>query len=290
MSRKSAELLARANALAPLSGADLVTLCDFLYARTGMQFGESKRYYIDRRVADRMAQHHTKSFGDYFALLRADAGETEQLINSFTINETYFYREEHQLACLSRSILPEIIATKRPGDKIRIWSVPCSSGEEPYSIAIWLLENWALVDAYNVEIVGSDIDTDIMAQALAGNYGQRAVMRLSPDLVQRYFTPLDDGRLQLIADLRESVTFTPANIMDPAAVARLGRFDVIFCRNLLIYFDAVARAQCMHTLFKSLVPGGYICLGHSESMSRISERFTTRRFPDAIVYQKPEQA
>ena len=290
MSRKSAELLARANALAPLSSTDLVTLCDFLYARTGMQFGESKRYYIDRRVADRMAQHHTKSFGDYFALLRANADETEQLINSFTINETYFYREEHQLACLSRSILPEIIQSKRPGDRIRIWSVPCSSGEEPYSIAIWLLENWALVDAYNVEIVGSDIDTDIVAQALDANYGQRAVMRLSPDLVQRYFTQLDDGRLRLISDLRESVTFTQTNIMDPAAVARLGSFDVIFCRNLLIYFDAAARVQCMRIMFKSLVPGGYICLGHSESMTRISEHFVTRRFADAIVYQKPETA
>ena len=289
MTRRGGDLLAKAAALAPLSAADLATLSDFLQARTGMRFGESKRYYIERRVADRMAQRNLTAFADYYALLRSHADEAEQLINSFTVNETYFYREQHQLACLSQSILPEIIGSKAPGDKIRIWSVPCSSGEEPYSIAIWLLENWALVDAFNVEIVGSDIDTDIVAEALEANYGGRALMRLSPKLVERYFTPVENGRARLIDDLRESVSFTACNITDAASVAQQGRFDVIFCRNLLIYFDASARVRCMENLFSSLVPGGYMCLGHSESMSRISERFVTRRFPDAIVYQRPEQ-
>lgn len=290
MTRSRAELLERAMALPPLSATDLATLTDFLHARTGMRFGEAKRYYIDRRVADRMAQRHLSNFADYNALLRSEPGEVERLINSFTINETYFYREEHQLSCLSQSILPEIIRSKQPGEKIRIWSVPCSSGEEPYSIAIWLLENWGLVDAYNVEIVGSDIDTDIIAEALEADYGSRAVMRLSPELITRYFEPMPNGSVQLIKDLRESVTFIPCNIMEPASVSRQGRFDVIFCRNLLIYFDAAARVRCMENLFASLLPGGFMCLGHSESMSRISERFTTRRFSQAIVYQRPEEA
>jgi chemotaxis protein methyltransferase CheR len=290
MTRSRADLLDRARALPPLSAGDLATLTDFLHARTGMRFGETKRYYIDRRVADRMAQRRLTNFADYHALLRSEPSEVEQLINSFTINETYFYREEHQLSCLSQSILPEIIRSKQPGEKIRIWSVPCSSGEEPYSIAIWLLENWALVDAYNVEIVGSDIDTDIITEALEADYGSRAVMRLPPELIDRYFAPSLSGRVQLIDDLRESVTFTPCNITDPASVARQGRFDVIFCRNLLIYFDASARVRCMENLFASLLPGGYMCLGHSESMSRISDQFVTQRFPHAIVYQRPEEA
>ena len=284
------ELIARANAIAPLSADDLAAICDFVYARTGMKFGEAKRYYIDRRVAERMARRRLTSFSDYHALLRVDPRESEQLINSFTVNETYFYREEHQLACLSGSILPEVVQGKRPGDKIRIWSVPCSSGEEPYSIAIWLLENWALVDAYHVEIVGSDIDTDIIAEALEANYGPRSVMRLPAALVQRYFAPVANGRVRLIDDLRESVLFTPVNIVDPASVARAGRFDVIFCRNLLIYFDEPGRSRCMSSLFDSLLPGGYMCLGHSESMSRMSAHFLTRRFPEAIVYQRPGSA
>lgn len=289
MSRRRTEVSDQANALEPLRAGDLAKLCEFLYARTGMQFGESKRYYIDRRVADRMAERQTSSFADYFALLRTDGDEAEKLVNSFTVNETYFYREQHQLASLSGSILPEIIKSKKPGDKIRIWSVPCSSGEEPYSIAIWLLENWSLVDAYHVEIVGSDIDTDIVARALDARYGRRALARLPPELVERYFAPAEYGQVRLIEDLRESVIFTAVNIMDPASVARHGAFDVVFCRNLLIYFDEAARIRCMQSLFNSLAPGGYICLGHSESMSRISERFITRRLPDGVVYQRPER-
>jgi chemotaxis protein methyltransferase CheR len=130
---------------APLSTGSLQRLCDFLYRRTGMAYGEAKRYYVERRVADRMERAGIRSFPAYLALLQIDDAEVERLINAFTVNETYFYREEHQLHCLSRSLLPELAATRRPGDLIRIWSVPCSTGEEPYSLAIWMLENWAMV-------------------------------------------------------------------------------------------------------------------------------------------------
>jgi len=145
--------------LEPLSAADLEEICALIYKRSGMVFGETKRYYIERRITDLLRQRRARSVRDYISILRSDFGESELLINSFTINETYFYRELHQLSCLSNSILPDLIRAKGPGDRIRIWSMPCSSGEEPYSIAIWLLEHWPLVDAYNVEIVGSDIDT-----------------------------------------------------------------------------------------------------------------------------------
>ncbi len=161
-----------------LSAADLERLCDFLYRRTGMLFGESKRYYIDRRLAERMTEIGTGSFPVYFSYLRTDPHEAERLINSFTVNETYFYREEHQLRCMSQSLLPVIVAKRNPGDRVRIWSVPCSTGEEPYSIAIWLLENWAMVDTYNIEIVGSDIDTHVLADAQRGEYGERALSHL----------------------------------------------------------------------------------------------------------------
>jgi chemotaxis protein methyltransferase CheR len=253
-----------------------------------MVFGESKRYYIERRVAGLMTIAAASSASSYLALLRSDTSEVERLINSFTINETYFYREEHQLACLGRSILPAIIRSKQPGDRIRIWSMPCSTGEEAYSIALWLLENWTLVDAYNIEIVGSDIDTAALNQALTGYYGQRSLGRLSPELQDRYFEPVADDVRRLIADLRESVTFTRANIIDRSTLSSLGLFDVIFCRNLLIYFDEKAREVAADNLHDFLAPGGYICLGHTESMTRISELFEAVRFPDAIVYRRPE--
>ncbi len=270
-----------------LTADDLRRLCAFLYQRTGMIFGESKRYYIERRVAERMTATGARSFPVYFSHVEADAGEVEHLINIFTVNEAYFYREEHQLLCLGRSLLPGIVQHRKPGDLVRIWSVPCSTGEEPYSIAIWLLENWPLVDAYNIEIVGSDIDTRVLLEAQAGDYGARALSRLPPDVVERYFEPTGEGQRRLIEDLRESVRFTQANLVDTASVAAQGRFDIVFCRNVLIYFDDASRLLAANNLYDALRPGGYICLGHTESMTRISKRFDLRRFEDAIVYQRP---
>jgi chemotaxis protein methyltransferase CheR len=272
---------------APLSPDHLRRLCAFLYLRTGMSYGETKRYFIERRVADGMGRAGLRSFPAYLTLLHTDSGEAEALINSFTVNETYFYREEHQLRCLGRSLLPEIVARRGPGDLVRIWSVPCSTGEEPYSVAIWLLENWPLVDAYNIEILGSDIDTRVLAEAALGDYGERALGRLSAEERDRYFLPAQNGLRRVIPDLRESVRFTQVNLVDAAGMAAHGRFDVILCRNVLIYFDDESRLAASRTLFEALNPGGFVCLGHTESMSRISDRFTLRRFPDAIVFQRP---
>lgn len=268
-----------------LSSRDLEEICAIIYKHSGMVFGESKRYYIERRITDLISQRRAVSVRHYLSLLRGDLHEAELLINSFTVNETYFYREQHQLACLGNSILPDLIRTRQPGDRLRILSIPCSSGEEPYSIAIWLLENWRLVDAYNIEIIGSDIDTEILQQAMDGLYGPRSLSKLPDDVLERYFEPAANQERRLISDLRESVTFIRGNIIDPQSLAALGSYDVIFCRNLLIYFDDAARELAVRNLHRMLAPGGYICLGHTESMSRISTSFEAVRFPDAIVYR-----
>ncbi|MBS0335002.1 MAG: protein-glutamate O-methyltransferase CheR, partial [Proteobacteria bacterium] len=187
-----------------LSPDDLARFCEYLGRRTGMIFGESKRYYIDRRVADRMAKTGEADFAGYFARLRSHPAELQAVTNAFAINETYFYREAHQLACLSRSLLPEIVADKGPGDRVRIWSAPCSTGEEPYSIAIWLLEHWPMVDAYNVEIVGSDIDTEALSDARRRDYGPHALARVPPDDPDRYLETATDDRRSIIPDFRDS--------------------------------------------------------------------------------------
>ena len=263
-------------------------LCEFIYRRTGMVFTEAKRYYVERRVVERMAATDSSSFESYFARLRAvPLEEIAQFVNAFTVNETYFYREEHQLSCLTSDLLAERLKTKTQGDQIRIWSVPCSTGEEPYSIAIWLLENWPLVDRYDIEIVGSDIDTGVVTLARAGIYGKRALMRLPPHVVAKYFEHDGEETWRIIEDLRQSVRFTAANIVDPTETRLHGRFDVIFCRNVLIYFDDTSRRTAAENLYENLFPGGFICLGHTESMSRISPLFEVARFADAIVYQRP---
>ena len=273
-----------------LDAEELRRVCEVVYRRTGMTYGEAKRYFVERRVVEHMARSNSGSFAAYMALLRWDEGEVERLINSFTVNETYFYREEHQLRCLGGCILPEIVGGRRPGDLVRIWSFPCATGEEPYSIALWLLENWRLVDAYNVEIVGSDIDTEALAAAAHGVYGERALSRLPAGVVAGYFEPPADGLRRIIADIRESVKLTRANLVDAASMAEQGRFDIVFCRNVLIYFDEAARLAAARHLFEALNPGGFLCLGHTESMARISDLFAVRRFEEAIVYQRPPAA
>ncbi len=266
-------------------------LCEFLYRRTGMIFTETKRYYVERRVVERMLATGSDSFANYFTRLRADLrGEIEQFVNAFTVNETYFYREDHQLRCLTSDLLARRIRYRQKGDAIRIWSVPCSTGEEPYSIAMWLLENWALVDDYEIEIVGSDIDTQVLELAREGIFGKRALMRLGADLVTKYFSRVDDDHWQIIADLRDSVRLTSVNIVEQNETRPHGQFDVIFCRNVLIYFDDASRRIAAENLFENLLPGGYMCLGHAESMSRISPLFEVARFADAIVYQRPDPA
>lgn len=268
------------------SDADIAAVGALLYRWTGMIFGANKRYYIERRVSERMGRLGLAQPAGYFDHVARHLDEREALINAFTINETYFYREDHQLAAMSRDMLPQIVRTKRPGDHVRIWSMPCSTGEECYSIALWLLENWALVDAYHVEIVGSDIDTAALDLAREGRYTPRALARLPAPVLSAYFEPESKHRRRIIGDLRESVRFTYANIVDSATLAALGQFDIILCRNLLIYFDDTSRLIAANNLHAALKTGGFLCLGHSESMSRISSRFELVRFDDAIVYRR----
>lgn len=264
-------------------------LCEFLYRRTGMLFAEDKRYYIDRRLHERIVATGSSSFQSYFALLRSGLeGEVEHLVNAFTVNETYFFREEHQLRCMTNDLLPTVLRNKPPNEPIRIWSVPCSTGEEPYSIGIWLMEHFPAVDDYQIEIVGSDIDTRVLAAASEGVYGTRSLMKLPPSLIERYFEHPSSSTYRIDAGLRNSIQFTEVNLVDARAVAQHQGFDIVLCRNLLIYFDDASRRIAAENLYDSLRPGGFVCLGHSETMSRISSLFRVCRYPDAIVYQRPE--
>jgi chemotaxis protein methyltransferase CheR len=260
------------------------------YRKTGIVFGESKRYFVDRRLAERMAATRCESFAAYMNLLRLSdprAEEFQNLINVMTVNETYFYREAYQFRCMLESMLPELTSKRRPGDQVQIWSMPCSTGEEPYSVAIHLLDGWAEVDRWDVRLIATDIDTKVLDQAREGLYDARSVQHVPARALDRYFVPVGLDRWQVIADLRQSIEFRQANITSEPDMKNFHDIDVIFCRNLLIYFDDISRRQAIEFLYDTLRPGGFICLGHAESMSRISSLFTVRKFPHAIVYQKP---
>lgn len=271
-----------------ISADDFQRFREYFYRRSGIQFEPSKRYFVDKRLAERIRATGCSGFRDYFAKLRFETSgaEWQALVNEMTVNETYFMREDYQFECLIGSMLPELTAHKRPGEPLRIWVMPSSSGEEAYTIAMFLLERWPQLAERDVEIISSDIDTRILAQAQAGLYSQRAIQQLPASWLQKYFTR-EAGGWRICKMLRDAVAFTRVNLNDAAEVAAYRGFDVVFCRNLLIYFDDASRRQAAESFFDVLRPGGFICLGHSESMSRISSLFRIRKFPQAIVYQKP---
>jgi len=262
---------------------------DFFYRKTGIRFEDSKRYFVDKRLIERMRLTGHKLFRSYFTELRFQTSgiELQELINVMTVNETYFFREEYQFECLVESVLNEVVKNKAPEDVIRIWSIPSSTGEEPYSIAIYLLEFWDKIDEYDVEIISSDIDTHVLEKCAKGVYSPRSVKPLPKTILNRYFKQKGKDEFQIDEDLRESIEFTQVNLSDSSQTRHYRNIDVVFCRNLLIYFDEASRRQASDVFFDALNSGGYIFLGHSESMSRISSLFKVKKFPKAITYQKP---
>ena len=215
--------------------------------------------------------------------------ESASLIDSLTVNETYFLRESYQLDCLVRDVMPEIVRDRRSAAPIRIWSIPCSTGEEPYSIAITLLDSWPEVDSYDLEITGADIDSSVLARARQGTYGARAFQKMPEQVRRRYFTREDNESWTIIPEIRRSIEFVSLNVTDPVDMQQVREADVIFCRNMLIYFDEASQRSAVQALYEALAPGGFFFMGHSESMSRMSSSFRPRRFHDAIVYQRPPE-
>ncbi len=203
---------------------------EFFYRKTGILFEDSKRYFVDKRLVERMIASGYASFNHYFTFMRfqASGAELQALTNIMTVNETYFFREEYHFKCLVQSILPELTQTKPPGSLIRIWSIPSSSGEEPYSIALYLTEYWSGIDHWDVELISSDIDTDIIHRARQGKYSPRAIQYVPPDLLQTHFVPTADGEYQISDDMRQAVEFTRVNLNEPTDTRSYRGFDVIF--------------------------------------------------------------
>jgi chemotaxis protein methyltransferase CheR len=274
-----------------ITNEDFLKFKEYFYRRTGISFETSKRYFVDKRLVERIEATGTGTFRSYFTLLRFQASgeELQHLTNIMTVNETYFLREEYQFKCLVDSILPEIIKKRIGVATIRIWCIPSSSGEEPYSVAMYLLEKWPGIKQWDIEIISSDIDTSILRRARAGRYSARSIQHVPEPWLKKYFKSVGD-EYQLCEDLREAVQFTRVNLSEPVETLSYRNFDVIFCRNLLIYFDDASRKAAADTFYEALNPGGYLCLGHSESMSRISSLFEVRKFPEAIVYRKSLEA
>lgn len=274
---------------ARLTLSDFEKFSAFFYDKTGIIFEQRRMYFVRKRLARRMQETGTDSFNSYFALMRTEPSQQEfqQLVNAMTVNETYFFREDYQLDILVKTVLDEVVANQRQSDMLRIWSVPCSTGEEPYSIAIKLLEQWPPIQRLDVKLLASDIDTSVLAAAERAAYSDRSVTHVTPQLRTKYFTRSSDGLWLLSREIVDCVQRLRVNITDTKTRDLIPKMDVIFCRNMLIYFDDESRRVAASVLYDALKPKGFLFLGHSESMNRISSLFRVRRFGNCIVYQKP---
>ncbi len=274
-----------------MSDEEFRQIRDFIYDHCGLHFDVESKYMLEKRLNKRLTHHQLSSFKDYYYQLRYSRERDDELatvIDLLTTNETYFFREDFQLKTFSDEILPEIMKSKRSnGDRsLRIWSAGCSSGEEPYTIAMLLLQNPEL-RRWDIEIIGTDISKQVLALAREGVYSKNSFRCTDDFYLQRYFSEQDD-KLRITDNVKRLVTISHLNLLDDRHVSLLGRMDVIFCRNVIIYFDLLAKKKVIATLYNQLQNGGFLLLGHSESLMNISTQFDLRHFTHDMVYQRPD--
>ena len=252
-----------------------------------MFFSDTSKYLLQKRLSPRAKELNFDSFQKYFYFLQYDPraeAEFDQIYDLVTTNETYFFREPAQLAALVDEIIPEMVTRKQIG-KVRIWSAGCSSGEEPYSIAM-LLQESGIYSKASVEIFGSDLNQQVLARARKGVYRESAFRATTPALRERYFTEQPDHTWRIADEIRNRVSFGRLNIYDGARVSLVGYLDVVVCRNVIIYFDDASKKTVINGFYNRLVEGGYLLLGHSESLISLSTQFKLRHLKNDMVYQK----
>lgn len=260
---------------------------DQIYKRTGMWFSDTSKYLLQKRLSPRARELNFESFQKYFYFLQYDPraeAEFDQIYDLVTTNETYFFREPAQLAAFADEIVPEILERKSV-KKIRIWSAGCSSGEEPYSIAM-LLSEAGYYERAAFEIFASDINQQVLAKARRGHYRESAFRATDGPLRDKYFSRNDDGSWHIHDDIRNRVSFGRLNLYDEPRVSLLGHLDVIFCRNVIIYFDDQSKKVVVSNFYNRLTDAGYLLLGHSESLISLSTQFKLRHLKNDMVYQK----
>jgi len=273
----------------PMSDEEFRLLRDQVYGHSGIFFDDGARYLLEKRLSRRLIQLSMTTFRDYYYYLRYDQQrdhEFVELMDILTTNETYFFREDFQLKAFTDEILPEIIAGKEAqGDRtLRIWSAGCSSGEEPYTLSMLLLEQKCLA-GWRVEIIGSDISQRVLQLARKGVYGRASFRTTDDHYLRTYFEEVEGG-YRVNNAVRERVSLSQLNLFDPPRLMLLGKMDIVFCRNVIIYFDQTAKKQVIDNFHRMLHNGGFLLLGHSESLMNISTAFSLRHFKNDMVYQK----
>ncbi len=274
-----------------MSAPEFQGLRDFIYAKTGIFFNESKQYFLENRLQRRLGDLKLRTYREYLDLVQGGAGreELKQLFIEITTNETSFWRNPPQIEAFQRVVLPEAVklARDRCATKFRIWSAACSSGEDPYTLAMVCQEaRETLLKGLGVEILATDISEKVLAQAREGIYGSYTLRNLTPAQLKQHFAADGVDLYQVRPELKAMVQFRNFNLVDWPGYRSLGAFDVIFCRNVLIYFDEAVKSQVLKGFHEQLQPKAYLLVGHSESIHSFNTGFELLHFSKAMGYRK----
>lgn len=262
---------------------------DLIYTESGINLNSSKRNLVQSRLQKRLRVKNVDSFTDYYHLVTNDSSREElvQMIDCISTNKTHFFREIRHFNLLNDQILPELIKKKfvERNSKLRIWSAACSSGEEAYTLAMLLYNQLEAHGRVDAKILATDISTKVLSKAIKGIYGQEQVKDVPPDFLKRFFSVSYNGEevLYKIKDFaKDLVIFRRSNLLELKAACK-NKFDIIFCRNVMIYFDCETRYELIKKYYDMLTPEGYLFLSHSETLTGRDHNF---RFIEPAVYQK----
>lgn len=274
-----------------LSEEEFRLLRDFIHERFGIYFEESQKGSLRSRLQGRVASLDLLSFEDYYQYLRFGPQRTDELqrvISHLTNNETYFFREMAQLQVFGDHVLKRLKERKAAsGDRrLRVLSAGCSTGEEPYSLAMILYDSGQFFWNWVVQVVGLDVDPLALEKARRATYFHNSFRSVEPALIERHFVKRGAG-LEVREAIRRLVQFRQGSILDRESYAGLAPLDAVLCRNVLIYFSEAAIRRVVSHFLELLAPGGFLLLGHAESLSRVTDAFTPIRFKGAMVYEKP---
>lgn len=274
---------------------ELIRIRDLIYQVAGIFHPDNKLRLLLDRCHRRMKEANAQTLHAYYECLTAGPtrhAELVALLNEITISETCFFRNQPQLDALRQVVLPKIIEAKAkvPFRRLRIWSAGCSTGEEPYTLKILMLEEaQRRLKDWSVEVLATDLNGNSLEHAKTGIYNSYSTRNLTPYYRQKYFTPVED-QLQLQSAVRSGVAFSRLNLSDDSRMIFMKSLDIIFCCNVLIYFDVASKRRVIQHFYNNLLPHGYLFLGHSESLYGVNEDFRLVHLPRTTAYVKGEHS
>jgi chemotaxis protein methyltransferase CheR len=257
-----------------LQDGDFHKIAKLVMDKTGIVLSEKKRAFIHGRLGRRLRILGLSDFSAYCRLLESRDGDDERhmLVNAITTNHTSFFREQHHFDYLTQTVLPTIVKADNGARRLRIWSAGCSTGEEPHTLAMTLCGHQPPLTNWDTKILATDLDTNVVRHASEGIYDADRLETIPPNYRKRYVTVEPDGRFAINDDVRAIISFANLNLLEAWPMS--GPFDIIFCRNVVIYFDKPTQRRLFDRYADMLTPNGWLFIGHSESLLNVSNRFS----------------